>query len=113
MELPYGTGDDFGAVVILPKAGSANSVKGIMAHAMQTPGVWEDWVQNLPKREVQMFLPRFKLEYGVQDVKTALTSMGLEEPFLAGTSGREGAFERMTDDPLVYLSNVFHKVHPC
>eukprot|EP00959_Pyramimonas_sp_CCMP1952_P123374 2579315-Pyramimonas_sp.AAC.1 len=36
--------------------------------------------------------------------------MGLEEAFVAGTTGREGAFARMTDDELVYLSNVFHKV---
>ena len=110
MELPYGSGDDFGAVVILPRAGSTNSVGSLMAHAMKTPGVWEEWVQRLSKRPVQMYLPRFKLEYGVKDIKSALTSMGLQEAFVAGTTGREGAFARMTDDELVYLSNVFHKV---
>uniref|UniRef100_A0A7S0N7I4 Serpin domain-containing protein n=1 Tax=Pyramimonas obovata TaxID=1411642 RepID=A0A7S0N7I4_9CHLO len=109
VELPYGSGQDFGAVIILPRAGTSTSVGELMAHAMQNPGVWEEWVQRLPKRPVEMYLPRFKLEYGVQDIKAALTSMGLVEPFVAGTAGREGAFQRMTDDEQVYLSNVFHK----
>jgi len=109
VELPYGSGQDFGAVVILPRKGGESSVRDITTHAMRNPGTWDGWLNRLPQREVELYLPRFKLEYGVKDIVPALVSMGLEEAFLAGTPGRMSGFERMTDDPLVYLSNVFHK----
>jgi serpin B len=110
VELPYGSGQDFGAVIILPRKGSTNSVGGLTTHALRNPGEWDKWVNRLPKRDVELYLPRFKLEYGVKDIKAALGSMGLEEAFIAGLSGHESGFARMTDDPSVYLSNVFHKV---
>eukprot|EP00238_Polyblepharides_amylifera_P009352 CAMPEP_0196598294 /NCGR_PEP_ID=MMETSP1081-20130531/94237_1 /TAXON_ID=36882 /ORGANISM="Pyramimonas amylifera, Strain CCMP720" /LENGTH=487 /DNA_ID=CAMNT_0041923971 /DNA_START=226 /DNA_END=1689 /DNA_ORIENTATION=+ len=106
----------FQAIFLLPKesqpanaAGEAGPL-GEVAKAAGKGRVWEQWERQLRRREARVSLPRFKLEYGVKDLTSALKEMGLEAPFQAGLGGEfQGQFLRMTEDPLAYLSSVLHK----
>ena len=50
-------------------------------------------------------MPRFKLEYGIKDLKKQLESMGLESAFMKGNMG----FQRMCTSSDLYISSVLHK----
>jgi serpin B len=108
VELPYGSGgEDAGisAVVVLPKEGTALPS---IVERIGTPGGMESLVEvleHLQESHVALQLPRFKLEFGVHDLKTELRStFGMSHAF-DGT----GEFLAMSNDPELYLSSVFHK----
>jgi len=108
VELPYGSGgQDAGvsAVVVLPKEGTA--LPGFVKR-LGAPGGMEslaELLEQLQDSHVALQLPRFKLEFGVHDLKSELRStFGMSQAF-DGT----GEFLAMSDDPDMYLSSVFHK----
>ena len=74
-ELPY-KGDRFSMVVVLPK-----DRRGLRAmEASLTPQKLEAWLSGLSRQEVVIFLPRFKLELGL-DLKPVLEALGMRSVF--------------------------------
>jgi len=91
--LPYGEAKRVGAFVVLPtnsgKAGLATAVE----HLFGSDSAWDQAVDVMGFRPVKLYLPRFKVEYGVKSLKAALADMGMQDAFqvrcilLRGSSG--------------------------
>ena len=62
-------------------------------------------LDNLWPVEVNLYLPRFRLEWGVESLKSSLRSIGINSAF-----DGMNQFSGMSDDPLVHLDDVLHKV---
>jgi serpin B len=99
LELPYKSGD-LSMLVLLPKA-----VDGLPAlEAKLTTENLNKWTSDLSKREIDVYLPKFKMtsQFRLKDV---LSSMGMPsafDPMVADFSGMNGK----TD---LYISAVIHK----
>jgi len=105
VELQYGTGSGVVATVLLPRepAGLAQLVtkfgKAGGAHTL------ESCLSQVRQTRVALQLPRFRMEFGVHDMKQELmSSFGVQEAF-AG----DGAFLAMSNDRDVHVSSVLHK----
>jgi len=105
LELPY-VGKALAMVVVLPREreGLAQLEEALTLDKL------EGWLNRLMKREVQVFLPRFKMETGFS-LKSTLESMGMKEAF-----SEEADFSRMveaagvmTDEDRLLISDVIHK----
>jgi len=98
LELPY-KGDDLSMVVVLPKKrdGLAELEKTLTVKNL------EGWMAKLRKREVKVFLPKFKqtCEFGLSEV---LGKMGMKDAF----SGRAD-FSGMNGQKNLFISAVLHK----
>ncbi len=102
LELPY-VGDELSMVILLSKEvdGLAELEATLDAARLKT------WLSRLGKRKVQVFLPRFKIEFGL-DLKRALKSMGMPLAF----DEHRADFSGMTDDPQgLYIAKVIHKAY--
>ena len=88
-ELPYGN-EAFGMVILLPEEGQdINNVAERL-----TPENWEEWMQQMSSRTIDIKLPKFRLEYS-RDLKKDLMEMGMTVPFR-----EEADFSGMSDTPL-------------
>jgi serine protease inhibitor len=108
ISLPYGEGERFSMVVLLPDEadGLPALVEGLTA---------EDWdlliarMSRLERREVELMLPRFSLEYDVS-LKDALTALGMGVAFEPYGANFEGMVPReWMGQENVYIGDVMHK----
>uniref|UniRef100_A0A8C6RMP7 Serine (or cysteine) peptidase inhibitor, clade I, member 2 n=2 Tax=Nannospalax galili TaxID=1026970 RepID=A0A8C6RMP7_NANGA len=99
LELPY-NGDDFSLIIILPTAEVTieEVEKQITAHHLQ------QWLSELREEEVEISLPRFKIEQKI-DFKEALFSLNVTEIFSGGCD-----LSGITDSDEVYISQVMQNV---
>jgi len=102
VELPYGTGSRFRCLMVLPAAAGGEALDHVVR--VLTPEKVVAWSGLLGVRELELRLPRFKVEWGVADLTDALRDLGVSEAF----DGR-GAFLGMIDDPDVVIGSVLHK----
>jgi len=106
VELPYGADAKLAATVLLPPRGEDALGKLLTDLTAEGGSVkLARYLSNLKGTNVKLLLPRFKLEFGVHDLKSELVSaFGIKEAF----EGKRG-FQAMSDDPDVRLSKVMHK----
>lgn len=123
--LEYGGTDDkqnaneesqeFGALFLMPNQNNHKSMETMISKLVtlmstndaEAMSPLEHLLQNdMRKAKVDLIIPRFKVTYGVQELKPTLQSVGIIEAF--NPDGKE-LFNEMTDDPLVYLDEVYHK----
>jgi len=98
-DLTYGN-VGFSMTVILPKSGiDVDSVVSQM-----TADNWADWTNNLTETEVNVFLPKFKLEYNTT-LNQVLTALGMVQAFNPGQAN----FDKINPDYDLYISSVIHK----
>lgn len=99
VQLPY-AGDAIYMTVMLPDEGTtaAQLVEGL------TPEAWRDLPGKFASKEGKLFLPRFKLEYGVS-LNDPLKQLGIDVAFDANRADFSGM--RPTP-PNVFISNVRH-----
>ena len=64
VELPYGTGEHFGAVILVPE--KSENLDQLVA---LSPSKWGGWIQQMRKQKASLLMPRFKVDYGVRDLK--------------------------------------------
>lgn len=112
--LPYGefadcqvvklfyAGGELAMLVVLPrdKAGLA------ALEAQLSPGRLAEWRTGLGERQVQLFLPKFKMTWGVCELKDPLQALGMIDAFLdtqADFSGMDGHTDWL------YVGAVLHK----
>ncbi len=96
--LPY-AGEALSMVVLLPKA-----VDGLAAFEASLTGPKLDgWLAKLADRQVDVALPRFRLECGFQ-LKDALTALGMPLAF-----SPEADFSGIAEDRKLFISAVIHK----
>jgi len=113
VELPY-KGDDLSMVILAPNSPSGLAV----LEANLTSDSVDVWVDQLAKRKVHVFLPKFKMEtdYTLGDAEkpAALQAMGMVRAFNSSQNPATGAdFSGMTTstNPMdqLYISQVLHK----
>jgi len=98
VRLPYGKGS-MSMYCILPEEGI--SVNDFIAD-MNTEK-WEQIKGSISETEdVVLQIPRFKIDYGIKELKDSLTAMGMGEAFTGGAD-----FSGIRED--IYISSVMHK----
>ncbi len=104
INLPYGEGQ-MGMYIFLPDTESDidSFIENINAEK------WENWMERFREREVQIRIPKFKLEYGTKVLNDVLTSLGMGVAF----DEELADFSRMADLEAVggnlYITKVAHK----
>jgi hypothetical protein len=100
IELPY-KGDELSMVVLLPAEvdGLAELEKSL------TPKDLNRWSTLLRKREVYVYLPKFKMTTGPLELGGVLKAMGMKDAF----SLPPADFSGMTGSRDLFISNVLHK----
>ena len=93
----------YAALFVLPKDGSEESERAALDGLARSTSVAE-LIRGLRPREVNLSLPKFKVEFGTASLTNGLRSMGLAEVF-DGT----GVLSGMSDDPDLHLDDVLHK----
>ncbi len=81
LEMPY-KGDDLSMVVIVPRA--ADGLPAI--EKLLTPVNVQAWIAKLQKREVHVFMPKFKMETGY-NMNDSLRAMGMSRAFVSSFGG--------------------------
>lgn len=105
-ELPYGKTSEYSAVVVLPAEDM--ELNDVVKAVGQNPGLWDSWTGALAKTKLDLLsLPRFKLEFGVESLKSTLQTLGVRAAFVSDK--KQPPLSRMTDDPDAYLDDVLHK----
>lgn len=102
VSLPYGKGR-LSMVIILPEEG----VPLDQFCQKITPAQWEKWMQSLHKEEVEVGLPKFRIEYE-KELKEPLMALGMGVAF----DEKKANFTRMLASPPrgpLYLAGVKHK----
>lgn len=102
IRLPY-SDDDFHALFILPKENTDKSMKEAIEGL--TRAELSESLATMPRRDVNLTLPRFSLSYGTASVKSTLQEMGIKSAF----DGKD-IFSVMSSDPDVHLDDILHKV---
>jgi len=107
VELPYGKGSRVAATVLLPPRGESAGLTRLVTKFGKAGGahMLESYLSQVRQTRVALQLPRFRMEFGVHDMKEELTSsFGVREAF-AG----DGAFLAMSNDRDLHVSSVLHK----
>ena len=92
--------DQFSMIVVLPHSDDGlDSIEKLVSADML-----ESWISKLDGRDVNLWLPKFKLEEQFSLNKT-LSALGIRDAFEPGPAN----FERMTGDRSLYISAVEHK----
>jgi serpin B len=102
LDLPY-RGGDLSMTVILPKQTSPDALAAV--EASLTPENVRLWTDRLNEREVQVFLPRFRIEWGTEELRDDLQTLGMKTAFVRGSadfSGIDGTRD-------LFISFVLHK----
>ncbi|XP_049630424.1 serpin I2 [Suncus etruscus] len=98
LELPY-KGNEFSLIIILPAEDVAIEE---MEKLITAPQIWK-WFSEMEEEEVEISLPRFKIEQKL-DFKDALYSLNITEIFSGGCD-----LSGITDSSEVYVSQVMQK----
>jgi len=107
VELPYGKGKGVVATVLLPPRGDPSGLAELVTKFGKAGGALtlESRLSQLRQTRVALQLPRFRMEFGVHDMKQELmSSFGVREVF-----DGNGAFLAMSDDRDVHVSSLLHK----
>jgi serpin B len=100
LELPY-TGDEISMIVLLPK--DNDDFSGII-NSIDNDNLTE-WINSMTEREVNIYLPKFKVETDNYVLNDYLVNLGMPsafEPNFADFSGMTGLRD-------LYISKVVHK----
>ena len=100
LELPY-KGDSLSMVVLLPQ--EVNGLAGL--EDLLTTTSINKWFGQLRKQQTQVFLPKFKITWGVYEMTNVLKSLGMKDAF----SLPPADFSGMTGIKDLFISNVLHK----
>lgn len=100
LEMPY-VNNDLSMVILLPK--KIDGVKELEKELM--PDNLTNWLAGLRKREVDVFMPRFKMTSEFSLAET-LGSMGMSDAFTG-----KADFSGMTGNKDLFISAVIHKAY--
>ena len=100
LELPY-AGEEVTMLILLPA--KADGLAGLEAEVDEAKlGAWN---KHLAAVEINVYLPKFKLTWGTQDLKDDLIAMGIKDAFQEVIADFGGIETRNA----LHISNVFHK----
>lgn len=99
VDLPYGKGN-FRMTLFLPKP--EHDLDSFIASL--NPQIWESWLSSFTKDSVNLFLPKFKLEYKLK-MNDVLTHLGMGIAFSPALAD----FSRIRSSGGLWIDKVFHK----
>ena len=100
VQLPY-KGDDLSMLVILPKSKDKTAMQQLVRDL--SADKIKEWNKDLVTQEVNVHLPKFKLEASYQ-MKNLLTDMGMPRAFEKGAG-----FNLFDNSPPIKIDDVYHK----
>jgi len=101
IDIPYGNGN-YSMVVILPSSGV--NVDDLIAELTQEK--WEEWMSGFSKDTLTLLLPKFKLEYKIEDkLEEVLTDMGMGIAF----DDLGADFTGMYEPGGIFIDRIIHK----
>jgi serpin B len=98
LELLY-QGEEMSMVILLPENGIEDLLKTIQS------ATFEQWVSGLDRKEVDIFIPKFKFE-SRSSLKSTLQSLGMREAFEGNAD-----FSGMTGGKGLSISEVIHQAN--
>jgi serpin B len=102
VDLPYGSGG-FSFTVLLPHENyDVESLIGSL-----NPEDWSKLINEFSKQEAYISIPKFKFEFEVDDLKEALTQLGMGICFDPGYAD----FTRINKDGGLYIDEAKHKTY--
>ena len=105
VDLPY-QGDDLSMVILLP--GKRNGLRRL--ERMLSSELIEDALARMESCPVKLFLPRFKVVWGTEEISDVLKALGMPAPFTGGVADFSGINGfAPPDDRSLYVTAVFHK----
>jgi len=105
IDLPYGD-ELFSMTIILPP--EDQSIHDFTASI--TIERWHEWISLLPdnKQEIDLFLPRFQLEYE-ESLVDVLKALGMHLAFDLSNADFTGLYDKNLEPRNAYISDVMHK----
>ena len=100
VQLPY-KGDDLSMLVVLPKSKDKAAMQQLVQDL--SADTIKQWSKDLVTQEVNVHLPKFKLEASYQ-MKNLLTDMGIPRAFEKGAG-----FNLFDNSPPIKIDDVYHK----
>ena len=100
VQLPY-KGDNLSMLVVLPKSKDKAAMQQLVRDL--SADKIKQWSKDLVGQEVNVHLPKFRLEAGYQ-MKDLLTDMGMPRAFQKGAG-----FNLFDNSPPIYVDDVYHK----
>ncbi|WP_020535450.1 serpin family protein [Lewinella cohaerens] len=98
IDLPYGD-SIYSMSIFLPREG--HNLEEVITEF--SPENWETWQTQMAPSDVELFLPKFKLEYEIK-LKSVLSMMGMDEAF-----SDRADFSQMINGDGVKIDDVIHK----
>jgi serpin B len=98
VDLPYGNGK-FSMTILLPQG--ETTPEDLIAQV--TPEIWGQWMASFQVTDLNLCLPRFKLEYGIL-LNDILASLGMEVAFTPAAD-----FTRINAGGGLFINRVIHK----
>lgn len=99
IELPY-KGEDLSMMIILPKEkDSILSVENSLNHE-----IMDVWAKAMLLKEVTLFLPKFKIEWGTEAIDGPLKELGIVDAFTP-----KADFSGMSGEKDLFIKTVLHK----
>lgn len=97
-----GEANDFCALMVLPATPAPESMAAAVRGLQSTP--LEQLINELSVLNANVQIPRFKAEWGVEDLVAPLRTLGLSQAF-----DGDGQFLQLSSAPDVHIEHVFHK----
>ncbi|MBN2591300.1 MAG: serpin family protein [Sedimentisphaerales bacterium] len=100
LQMPY-KGDELSMLIILPKTiGDMDKIES----DLNSSEILQSNIKQMRKREVDVYLPKFKMTCGSIDITKILSQMGMKEAF-----SNNADFSGMSERKDLFISNVLHK----
>ncbi len=101
LKLPY-SGDEISMIIALPK--EQTDLPNVIASIDET--TYNSWFDTMEEREIDIYLPKFKIETPVLNLNNYLKSLGITEAF-----GMDADFSGITGNKELLISDVLHKAY--
>jgi serpin B len=101
LELPY-AGDEISMIIGLPK--DDVSLSTVINDLNET--AYNAWFDSMKKEEIDIYLPKFKIETPVLNLNQYLQTLGIKEAFSTNAD-----FSGITGNKDLLISNVLHKAY--
>eukprot|EP00177_Eucheuma_denticulatum_P008304 GFKZ01015109.1.p1 GENE.GFKZ01015109.1~~GFKZ01015109.1.p1 ORF type:complete len:441 (-),score=46.04 GFKZ01015109.1:107-1429(-) len=107
VELDYGSSGEYAATFVVPN-GVTTLEEAITPFKNGTVQAWYQWIGALTRiKLVEMALPRFRIEFGVESLKESLQRSGLNAPFVSTPGNPQ--FSRLSSNQGVFVRDILHK----
>ena len=103
---------EFSALFILPPENNEKSMEDVIQSLLSltkksSTSLGKIIEQKLHYRKIDLKLPRFKISWGVESLKSYLKQLGIKSAF--EDNSKEAMFSKISDDPSLHLDDVYHK----